>query len=367
MNRFVSNMYDGAVSSRLKSGYLLAALVVAVCSTLCVLLRSHLTLTDLAMIYLLGVIAVSMRTSRRVAVINSFVSVFAFHYFCVPYHDSFVLTETVYVSTLFGMLAVSLVISYLTSRIRAEAASARDAEVQIQTERMKNSLLSAVSHDVKTPLASIYGAATSLVEQGDWLDAADRSELAKNIVTEAARLNRVVSNILEMTRIDAGVEIKKDWQSVEEIVGAALGHVESLLSGRQILTSIPSDMPLIRVDDVLIEQVLINLLENITKYTPPDTPIEITGYYSEKSVVISVRDHGPGFPPGDEERIFEKFFRGSTDGVKGIGLGLAICRAIVQAHDGTIRAGTKKDAGATIFIELPIGGAQPQIVSAEDF
>jgi two-component system sensor histidine kinase KdpD len=170
-----------------------------------------------------------------------------------------------------------------------------------------------------------------------------------------------------MTRIDAGVEIKKDWQSVEEIVGAALGHVESLLSGRKILTSLPSDMPLIRVDDVLIEQVLINLLENITKYTPPNTPIEITGYYSEKSVVISVRDYGPGFPPGDEERIFEKFFRGATDGVKGIGLGLAICRAIVQAHDGTIRAGAKKDGGATIFIELPIGGAQPQIVSAEDY
>jgi len=357
----------GLVESQPKSGYLFAALVLVICSIASVLLRTTLTLTDLAMIYLLGVIAVSIRTSRRTSVVNSFVSVTAFHFFCVPYYDSFVLTEAVYLGTLFAMLTVSLVISYLTSRIRLEAAAARDAEVRIQSERMRNALLSAISHDIKTPLASIYGAATSLVEQGDWLDAEDRGELAKNIVSEAERLNRVVSNLLEMTRFDAGVEIRKDWQSVEEIVGSAMGHSESLLPGRQIQITIPADMPLIRVDDVLIEQVLVNLLENIAKYTPPDSSIEIIGAFSQTSVVLSVRDHGPGLAPGDEERVFEKFFRGPAEGVRGVGLGLAICRAIIEAHGGTIRAGTNMYGGTTISIVLPIGGAQPQIVGAEDY
>jgi len=205
------------------------------------------------------------------------------------------------------------------------------------------------------------------VEQGERLGADDRRELAKNIAADAERLNRVVSNVLEMTRMDDGVEVRKDWQSVEEIVGAALARMAPALSGRHIHTQIPADMPLIRVDDVLIQQVLINLLENIAKYTPPDSPVQITGYFTEKSVVISVRDSGPGFPPGDEEHVFERFFRGIGESAqKGSGLGLTICRAIVRAHEGTISAKNSRGGGAAIFIELPVGGTQPQILAAED-
>jgi K+-sensing histidine kinase KdpD len=340
--------------------------VVAVCSAISVVLRTRLTLTDLAMIYLLGVTAVAMKASRRVAIFTSILSVFAFHYFCVPLFDSFVLVDRIYISTLLAMLAVSLVISGLASRMRSEASAARDAEIRIEMERMKNSLLSSVSHDLKTPLSSIYGAATSLLEQGDRLESEDRRDLARNIASEAERLNRVVSNVLEMTRIDAGVEIRKDWQSVEEIVGAALAHTDSALSGRPIQTRIPADMPLIRVDDVLIQQVLINLFENIAKYTPEDSPVEIRAYYTEDSIILCIQDYGPGFPPGDEERIFEKFFRGRGDNERGVGLGLTICRAIIRAHDGTIRAANRRSGGAEIFIELPIGGRQPQIIASED-
>jgi len=358
----VSSRSAGSHKQLIHSQLVLAGLVVVLCSLAARLLRSRLTLTDLAMIYLLGVIAISIQTGRRVAILACFASVASFHYFCVPMFDSFVLTDAFYVSTLLGMLAVSLVISTLATRIREEAAAARDAEVRIEAERLKNSLLSAVSHDLKTPLTSIYVAATSLLEQAERLDNTDRRELAENIAHEAERLNRLLSNILEMTRLDSGVEVQKAWQSLEEIVGSALNRMDQTLGDRQVHVRIPSRFPLMWVDDVLIEQVIINLLENIAKYTPSGTAIEIIAAHNGDRAIVSVQDRGPGFAPGEHERIFEKFYRATHHG-GGVGLGLAICRAIVEAHEGTISAENRKDGGAVVHIELPIGGVQPQIAA----
>jgi two-component system sensor histidine kinase KdpD len=294
-------------------------------------------------------------------VLNALLSVTAFYYFCVPFHDSFVLEDSNYLITLIAMLVVALVISTLTFKVRAQAAEVIKAEIAIQTERTRNSLLSAVSHDIKTPLASIYGAATSLLEEGGRIDEAQRQELIESIAAEAERLNRVVTNLLEMTRLDAGVELNRDWYPLEEIIGAALTRVEKVLRGRTVTTTIPPELPLICVDDVLIEELFTNLLENAAKYTSTDTPIELAAIENGHNVIIFVRDAGPGFPPGDEERIFEKFFRGKNAGIRGAGLGLAICRAIVQRHQGTISASNRPGGGAVLTIELPIGGAPPVV------
>jgi two-component system sensor histidine kinase KdpD len=224
--------------------------------------------------------------------------------------------------------------------------------------------LSAVSHDIKTPLASIYGAATSLLEEGVRLDESQRQDLIESIATEAERLNRVVTNLLEMTRLDAGVELNRDWYPLEEIVGAALTRVEKLLRGRTVTTTIPPGLPLIRVDDVLIEELFANLMENAAKYTAPGTPIEISAIENGQKILVFVRDRGPGFPSGDEQRIFEKFFRGKTEGIiRGAGLGLAICHAIVQRHQGTISASNRPGGGAVLTIELPVGGAPPTVAA----
>jgi two-component system sensor histidine kinase KdpD len=226
--------------------------------------------------------------------------------------------------------------------------------------------LSAVSHDIKTPLASIYGAATSLLEENDRLDDSQRQDLIESIASESERLNRVVTNLLEMTRLDAGIELHRDWYPLEEIIGAALTRVEKLLQGRTITTTIPPELALIYVDDVLIEEVFTNILENAAKYTPQDTPIEISAVESGKNVVVFVRDHGAGFAPGDEQRVFEKFFRGKTNGARGAGLGLAICRAIVQRHQGTISAATGGGGGAVFVVELPVGGTPPVLDTIAD-
>jgi two-component system sensor histidine kinase KdpD len=313
------------------------------------------------MLYLLGVVGVSMHCRRSAAVLNAVASVTAFYYFSVPYHDSFVLQDSNYLITLFGMLVVSLVVSTLTFKVRSQAAKAIETEIAFQTEQTRNSLLSAVSHDIKTPLASIYGAATSLLEEEQRFEPSERHELIQSIADEAQRLNHVVTNLLEMTRLDAGAEIKRDWYPLEEILGAALSRLENTLRGRTVTTSIPPSLPLICVDEVLIEQVFINILENASNYTPPGSPIEISADQDGGNIVVLMRDSGPGFRQGEEKRVFEKFFRGDTKNVRGAGLGLPIASAIVQRHKGTIAASNSRRGGALLTIELPIGGVPPHV------
>jgi two-component system, OmpR family, sensor histidine kinase KdpD len=165
-----------------------------------------------------------------------------------------------------------------------------------------------------------------------------------------------------MTRFESGgVELRRDFYPVEEIVGTVLQRMESQLHGRTVITDLAENLPMVFVDDVLIGQVLWNLLENAAKYTPPGSPLELAAFDEPEAVIIEVRDRGPGIRPGEEERIFEKFYRGKSDNVRGAGLGLPICRAIVQAHKGTIQALARDGGGTTFRIRLP---SESRMVSA---
>jgi two-component system sensor histidine kinase KdpD len=240
--------------------------------------------------------------------------------------------------------------------------AAESAHMQMQTEEMRSTLLSAVSHDLRTPLASITGAASTLREQGDKLDPEVRAELLESIAEEAERLGRLVSNLLDMTRLESGIELRRDFCPLEEIVGAALQRTERQLGTRPIVTTLPVDLPPVYVDDVLLGQVVVNLLENAVKYTPPGTPLEISAHVTAEDVELDVCDRGPGFAPGQEQQIFEKFFRGESQGARGAGLGLAICKAIMTAHRGRIQAANREGGGACFRLQLPLvhppGGTQ---------
>ena len=223
---------------------------------------------------------------------------------------------------------------------------------------MRNTLLSTVSHDLRTPLAAITGAATTLRDDWASVPAAQRKELLETVCEEAERLERLVGNLLDMTRVEAGgLRLKREWVPLEELIGAALTRLEPRLTGRPIHTALPEDLPLVSVDPVLLQQVLVNLLENAAKYTPPGSAIDIEAEAAEATVVLRVADHGPGIAAGDEERVFEKFYRGAQVGGHGVGLGLAICRGIVEAHGGTIRAESRPGGGALFRIALPLGRA----------
>jgi two-component system sensor histidine kinase KdpD len=458
-------------------------------------MRPHVAATNLAMIYLLGVVATALRCRRSVSLAASFCNVAAFDFFCVPPYLTLRVSHYEYVFTFAGMLVVALVISTQTAWIRGRAAAALDREsrtqalyrlgerlaaerhvfdlaraaagfveetigshaviflpangridfsrrtsdtlrlpradeavaqrvfdraekaeagaalyvplrgaravegviavvrsaawdderrrlielfanqtalaierassqsaadearVRAETEQMRSSLLSAVSHDLRTPLASITGAASTLRAQGDKLSAETRAELLESIADEADRLGRLVANLLDITRLESGVELRRDGYPLEEIVGSVLQRMERQLRHRPIETSIPEDLPLLYADDVLIGQLLVNLLENADKYTPPGTPVEIAAAVDGGAMRVEVLDRGPGFAEGDERRIFEKFYRRGVKGARGAGLGLPICRAIVEAHGGTIEAFNRQGGGAVFRMRLPVVNA----------
>jgi two-component system sensor histidine kinase KdpD len=246
------------------------------------------------------------------------------------------------------------------------AGEAEASRVRAESEELRNSLLSSVSHDLRTPLATITGAASTLLEGGDRVDPATRRELLDSIHEEAERLNRLVQNLLEMTRLSSGnLNLKRQWHPLEEIVGAALRRLGKRLTEGRVITRIPDDLPLVQIDDVLIEQVLINLLDNAVKHTAPDTAITIVATSTDDTVRVEVADHGPGLSPGTEHDVFEKFYRGAGAGGRGAGLGLAIAKAIVQAHGGRIWAQNLPEGGAAFFFSLPNPDAPPALVPEE--
>ena len=238
----------------------------------------------------------------------------------------------------------------------------QQAEVMIESERMRNALLSAVSHDLRTPLAAITGAVSSLFEGRVDFDPQTRKQLIQSIYDEVMWMDRLVNNLLYMTRLEAGaIQLRKEPLPLEEVVGAALVRLEKKLSDRTVTTHVPTDAPLVPMDGVLIEEVLINLVENATKYTPPGSPLEISADFNEEEVTVSVADRGPGIPPGEEERIFDKFYRTGPKRTRGVGLGLAICRGIVVAHGGRIWVENRPDGGARFRFTLPADYEQPSL------
>jgi two-component system sensor histidine kinase KdpD len=242
------------------------------------------------------------------------------------------------------------------------AGAAQEAQVRAETERMRSSLLSSVSHDLRTPLAAITGAASSLLEADKPLDATTRTELLETLSEEAERLNRLVNNLLEMTRLESGsLRVRKEWHPLEEVVGAALGRLVKLLRDRPVTTRLPQDLPLVPIDDVLLEQALINLLDNAIKHTPEGSPLEITAWAQDGAVTVEVADRGPGLVPGDEERAFDKFYRGPGLTSRGAGLGLAICRGIVEAHGGRIWAENRPGGGVAFRFTIPLTGTPPKL------
>jgi two-component system sensor histidine kinase KdpD len=220
---------------------------------------------------------------------------------------------------------------------------------------MRNAILSSVSHDLRTPLATITGAASSLVEGQGSLTVVDRQDLARSIYREADRLDRLLKNLLDMMRLEAGaVQLNKRWHSLDEIIGAALARMEGRLREHTVNTSFPVDLPTVLVDGVFLEQVIINLVENAVKYAPSETPIDLSASSNGREVVVEVADRGPGIAVGEESRIFDKFHRGKSAREGGVGLGLTICRGIVEAHGGRIWAENRTGGGALIRFSIPL-------------
>jgi two-component system sensor histidine kinase KdpD len=237
------------------------------------------------------------------------------------------------------------------------------ARVEAESERLRSALLSSVSHDLRTPLATIAGAASALQHAGS-LEEATRAELTDSIVHESQRLNDLIANLMFATRLEAGgVELRREWTTVEEVVGAGLAKLRAALATHPTRVLIPHDLPLIRVDNAMLPQVVFNLVDNALRYTPAGTPIEIAAWTNDTQVVVKVADEGPGIAADETTKVFQRFYRGrgarAAGRERGIGLGLTICEGIVKAHGGRIWAEVNKPRGVVFYFSLPIERPQP--------
>ena len=237
---------------------------------------------------------------------------------------------------------------------------ARKAQLERETERMRSTLLGAIGHDLRTPLAAIHGAAGSLLLPGDVNDAS-RRDLLGMIQEESERLAHLLGNILDLTRLESGaIQVQKEWQPLEEVVGSALGRLERRQGALPVRVELPEALPLVPLDAVLIEQVLINLITNAQRHAP-GLELDLRAWATPGWVQLEVADRGPGIPPEFEEQIFDKFFRLPEAREGGVGLGLAICRAILQAHGGSIHVEGRAGGGSSFRLALPLDGTPPEL------
>jgi two-component system sensor histidine kinase KdpD len=252
---------------------------------------------------------------------------------------------------------------------RAQLAEmARQAKLLQETEKLQTALFNSISHDLRTPLASITGSLSSLLEDDETLDPTAQQELLKTAHEEANRLNRLVGNLLDMSRLEAGaLKVSRQPSDIQDMIGAALWQLDNALANRPVKVDLPPDLPLVPLDFVLVIQAVVNVLDNAVKYSPPGSPIDIQAQVSGDLLELQIADRGPGIPPADLTRIFDKFYRGPHTSLKipsdrqkkgdtppGTGLGLSISSGIIKAHGGRIWAENRPGGGLIVKLALPL-------------
>ena len=347
-------------------GYLAGLVLVALVTVVGLVTHGLIVATNLVMLFLLAVVIVALRWGLGPAIFTALIGVIAFDFFIVPPRLTFEVADTQYLLTFFGLLATGVVISSLAARARQRAdeaveraqlmEQAREAEVLRATEKLQSALLNSISHDLRSPLASITGAVSSMRDPDVQLDETTRAELIGDIAAEADRLNRLVGNLLDMSRVEAGaLRGDREMGDVAEVIGAALEQRAGPLAERPVALRVPRDLPPVRMNEPLLTQALVNLLDNALKYSPPGAQIDVTAGVSADRLAVEVADRGVGFPEGDERRIFDKFYRVQQPGrVSGTGLGLAIAKGIIEAHGGDIAAAHRPGGGSIFRFSLPV-------------
>jgi len=333
-------------------GYAWAAGATAVATLAGLVMTPRFDLANIALLYLLAVVLIALRFGRGPVVAASVLGVAAFNFFFVPPRWTFTVDDPQYLLTFAMMLAAGLIVSRLVESVRAHSRAQADLSLQAETERIRNALLASISHDLRTPLAVITGASSSLAERGEELSPEERRALARSIFATSREMSELIAKVLQMTRLESGaIALERDWQALDEIVASVLRRLKERFAQHMVMVDLPADLPLVRLDGALIEQALANLLENAARHTPARTLVRVRAEVKDAALVVSVEDFGPGLPDADLERVFAKFQHGGRGGV---GLGLAICRAIVALHGGRIWAERIPGAGTAFRFALPL-------------
>jgi len=337
-------------------GFAWAIGATAACTLVGFAMRGRFDLVNIAMVYLLAVVLVALHYARGPAILTSVLCITAFDVLFVPPAGTITVDDLQYVFTFAIMLTVGLVISHLVAGVRRQAREQAALEVAAETERIRSALLASISHDLRTPLAVMAGASSTLAEAADKLSAPERQALAQSIFQQSRDMAERVTKVLQMTRLETGeIRIDRDWTSIAEVASSALDRTSERLASHRVIVELPNDLPLVRVDAALVEQALGNLLENAAKHTPAGTVVRLCARQQGNELVVSVVDYSGGPSDVDVERIFQKFAHGPIETTAGgVGLGLAICRAIVRLHGGDAWAESVPSGGMAFRFSLPI-------------
>jgi len=337
------------VPERSAYGYAAALAVVSICTAVSLAGEGVLDVADRVLLFPLGVLLVSARFGIGPGIFAAVTGIVVFDYLFVPPTLTLAVGSKKSAVTLGITWTVTMIIGVLTDRLRRQAERARR---HAELERLRNALLSSMSHDLRGPLTAIVGASAALHD--DHLEPIERRALSRMVFEEAQRLSGLVGNLLELTRLESGtVRVKGSLQAIDEVIGSALHRLDAKLVGRTVRTDVPEEIPLATFDPVLVEQVLVNLMDNALRYTPQGSPIDVVVRARDRRIVVEIADRGPGVPRGDEEKVFERLHRGERRSDGGVGLGLTICRAIVTAHEGRIWLENRSEGGASVKFTLP--------------
>jgi K+-sensing histidine kinase KdpD len=342
-------------------GYGIAVLLVLGVTLCAMVLMRWIDAASLMLMYVLVVIVSGLRYGSRQALLASVLSFLAFNFFLTEPRYTFSVLRQDELVTLLFLLLIALICGPVASRIRQQYLLVKELEnerLRTEVEKLRSALLSSVSHDLRSPLSAMMGAAESLSLLDKQLNAQDRLDLIDTIVQESRRLDTYIQNLLDMTRLGYGtLKIERDWVAIADILGSALTRLRRYHPDVAVETRFTTPAPLLYVHAALIEQALFNILENATKFAPPQTAIVVSVTTRGTTCVIAIEDRGPGIPDDLRERIFDMFYVVADGDTKrqGTGMGLAICRGMIAAHRGVVRVETGADGiGTRMVVELPI-------------
>lgn len=345
---FILNKIDKRVQ------YLISISTVFAVSAICIVLFNYIGVAVVAFILLLTLTIIAMLFDILPVLLTALLSALAWDYFFLAPRFNWSIgspEDRIMLSTFFIIGSVNAVLTY---KIRKIEKIARQKEEKAQLIKLYNTLLSSLSHELRTPIATIIGATDGLLTEPSNLSPNDKHNLLAEISTASLRLNQQVENLLNMSRLESGFILpKKDWCDVKELVYAVISRLDENLKHHQVNIFINENLPLFKLDYVLMEQVLYNLIYNAAQYTPEDSVIDISADCINEQLIITVKDNGGGFPEDEIEKVFEKFYRLTNTKTGGTGLGLSIVKGFIEAHNGIVELKNRPQGGAVFSIKLP--------------
>ncbi len=337
----------------LKRQYIIAVSAVAIVAMLGYLLAGVVGYRTIALVLLLTVSLLAMRLSLYPVLTAAVLSALVWDYFFIPPHFTFTAGSAEDTLMLGMYFIIALLNGVLTARIRRAEEKARQRQERAKAAKLYDTLFNSLSHELRTPLATIIGASDNLMQKNSGLSEENKRRLYREINLASERLNRLVDNLLNMSRLDSGyIQPKLDWCDLGELVYTVVNRLKKELKNHQVNVSIPENLPLVKLDFGLMEQALTNILYNAALYTPAGSAIKIEGKVIENLCVVAITDSGKGFPKEDLELVFEKFYRSKNARTGGVGLGLSIAKGFVDAHQGSILLENER-GGAKFTLKIP--------------